>query len=149
MTLYSVIDALKKIAKNQPNIKTVGSGGLYDFMEGCSAIDYSVFFVTQNTHDTDFENNISHFNLNLFVIDRLTDAHKEPIGGNELEAQSHAMETLKNIIRVFCERYDADIITCDFEVFTQKFKDLTAGAYAILNIEVPEDYICGEIYGEE
>lgn len=140
MTLKEVFDSLNTIALSQPDINgIVKSGNIYDLNEDRNA-KYSVFCVTQGTHSYDFINGFNSFNFILYYVDRL-----QSDGDNKVEIQSTAIETLKNIIRVFSKENDVDIASASFEVFTQSFSSLCAGAYATISIEVDDDN-CLEVF---
>ena len=136
MNLKETIDKLNSIAISQPNVNDyVKSGNIYDLSENRNA-NFSVFCVTQGTHSYDFKNGYNIFNFVLYYVDRLTSD-----GSNKIEIQSTAIETLKNIIRAYCKETDVDITTADFEVFTESFSQLCAGAYTTISIIV-EDTNC-------
>lgn len=140
MTLKEIFDGLNEIAASQPDINDiVKSGNIYDLNSEREA-KYSVFCATQGTHSYDFTNGYNTFNFILYYVDRL-----QSDGDNKIEVQSTAIETLKNIIRTFSNKYDVDITTASFEVFTESFSSLCAGAYATIPIEV-DDENCLEVF---
>ena len=122
MTLFELINKLKSIAINKPNINYVGDGDVYT-LNSLPNIDYSVFFITQNDHSI-YQDTIT-YSLNLFYIDRISDSED-----NTLNIQSDGMLQLTNIINtlVFTEDVDVDgDIT--FVPFIQRFADQCAGVY--------------------
>ena len=122
MTLFEIINKLKSIAINKPNINFVGDGDVYT-LNSLPNIDYSVFFITQNDHSI-YQDTIT-YSLNLFYIDRISDSED-----NVLNIQSDGMLQLTNIINtlVFTEDVDVDgEIT--FVPFIQRFADQCAGIY--------------------
>lgn len=141
MTLYQIIDTLKNIALTQPNIRTVMDGDVFDAMNGNPSVRYGVFHVTQTTHTEDDQ--FDNYGLNLFVMDRLEDDD-----ANRLQIQSTAKQQLSNIINTFCETFDAEHETINYQMFTQRFKDLTAGAWATVTFQVLKDYSCAEGFGD-
>lgn len=141
MTLYEIIDTLKKIALTQPNIRTATDGDVFDAMNSNPSIKYGVFHVTQTTHTEDEQ--FDNFGLNLFVIDRLEDDDS-----NRVSVQSTAKQLLSNIIGTFCETFDAEHNNITYQIFTQRFKDLTAGVWATVTFQVLKDYSCAEAYGD-
>jgi len=141
MTLYQIIDTLKKIALTQPNIRTATDGDVFDAMNSNPSIKYGVFHVTQTTHTEDEQ--FDNFGLNLFVIDRLEDDDS-----NRVSVQSTAKQLLSNIIGTFCETFDAEHNNITYQIFTQRFKDLTAGVWATVTFQVLKDYSCAEAYGD-
>lgn len=129
MTLFELINKLKDIAINKPNINWVGDGDVYT-LNSLPNIDYSVFFVTQNDHSI-YQDTIT-YNLNLFYIDRISDSED-----NTLNIQSDGILQLTNIINtlVFTEDVDVDgDIT--FVPFIQRFADNCAGVYCTVRFVV-------------
>jgi len=134
MNLKETIDKFNSIAISQPNVNDyIKSGNIYDLSENRNA-NFSVFCVTQGTHSYDFENGYNTFNFILYYVDRLTSD-----GNNKIEIQSTAIETLKNIIRTYSKETDVDIATADFEVFTESFAQLCAGAYTTISVIVDDN----------
>lgn len=138
MTLYEVIDNLKNIAIAKNNINYVGDGDIYK-LNSTPDIAYSVFFITENTHNIDIDTNT--YSLNLFYVDRLT-ADKD----NELKIKSDGITILKDIINEFNSLYPDVSITFPIQVttFLQRFADECAGAFAVLQIETDNEI--GECY---
>ena len=138
MTLKQVIDQFNEIALKQPVISTVlGSGNIYDLNEDRNA-KFGVFCLTQGTHSTDLSNGFSTYNFFLYYVDRLQSNES-----NKIEIQSTALETLKNILRTFIQETDSELTQADFQVFTESFAAVCAGAYATISIIV-EDNNCIE-----
>ena len=140
MTLYEIINILKKIALTQPNIRSASDGSVYDKMNTNPSVQYDVVHIQQTTHQEDFETD--YFGLQLFYISRLEDSLED----NRLQIQSIGKEILGNIIRTFCENFSIDYPTITYIPFTQKFADLTAGVYCNIRLEVPKDIICADDY---
>lgn len=141
MTLYQIVNTLKNIALTQPNIRTAMDGDVFDAMNANPSVKYGVFHVTQTTHTEDDQ--FDNYGLNLFVMDRLEDDD-----ANRLQIQSTAKQQLSNIINTFCETFDAEHETINYQMFTQRFKDLTAGAWATVTFQVLKDYSCAEGFGD-
>lgn len=140
MNLYNVVEALKKIALTQPNLRTAKDGSIYNILNANPSVKYEAFVVTQNTHRQDEQ--FDYYGLTLFIVDRLDD----DLETNRLQVQSIAKEQLSNIIRTFCNEYDVDIPTITFQTFTERFQDLTAGTYAQLEFVIPVEIQCAEEY---
>ena len=129
MTLFEIINKLKSIAINKPNINYVGDGDVYT-LNSLPNIDYSVFFITQNDHSI-YSDTIT-YNLNLFYIDRISDSED-----NTLNIQSDGMLQLTNIINTLIFSEDVDVdgdIT--FVPFIQRFADQCAGIYCNVRFTV-------------
>lgn len=141
MTLFNIIDTLKKISLTQPNIRTATDGDIFDKMNGNPSVKYGVFHVVQTTHTEDEQ--FDNYGFNLFVIDRLEDDD-----ANRISAQSTAKQILSNIIATFCETFDAEHEVITYLPFTQRFKDNTCGVWASVTMQVVKDYSCAESYGE-
>lgn len=141
MTLYEIIDTLKKIALTQPNIRTATDGDIFDKMNGNPSVRYGVFHITQTTHTEDDQ--FDNYGFNLFVLDRLEDDDS-----NRVSAQSTAKQILSNIIATFCETFDAENEVITYQPFTQRFKDNTCGVWATVTMQVIKSYSCAEAYGE-
>lgn len=141
MTLFQIIESLKKIALTQPNVRTATDGDIYEKMNGNPSVRYGVFHVTQTTHTEDEQ--FDNYGFNLFVIDRL-----EVDDANRVSAQSTAKQILSNIIATFCETFDAEHEVITYQPFTQRFKDNTCGVWASVTMQVVKDYSCAEIFGD-
>lgn len=131
--LIQIVTKLKEIAESVPSINTVSDENIYDLMNGNRQIKYGCFVISQGTHR--MLDNQMWFSFNLFYIDRLVDN----LETNRLQVQSTAIDVLKNIINQFLEETNFDRTEVAFEVFTERFQDLCAGAYANLSIVVPID----------
>ena len=129
MTLQELFNRLNEIALRQPNIcEIIPTGNIYDLNSRRDA-KFGVFCATQGTHSYDAENALTSFNFILYYVDRLKDNED-----NKIQIQSTAIETLKNIILTLQHTEDIDIAACDFNVFTESFSQLCAGAYATVKI---------------
>lgn len=140
MTLYQVITTLQDIATTQPNVRTATNGDIYEVMNGNPSVKYGVFHITQNNHQTFPDYDI--YSLSLFYLDR-----NEDDDANTLQIQSIGKEVIDNIVKIFCEGFDADFPTITFTPFTQRFDDDTAGVFANIQLEVYKDWNCADIIG--
>lgn len=132
MTLYNIIEELKNIAINKPNINYVGEGDIY-ILNSLPNIDYSVFFITQGNHVVDMDRNVITYSLNLFYIDRLFDD-----ASNRLIVQSNGIDSLMNIINAFVGMNEDVVLASDirFTSFNQRFADDCCGVFCTLDFEV-------------
>lgn len=134
MTLLEIINALNDISIKQPNIyEYIKSGNVYDLNSDRNA-KFGVFCCTQGTHTSNVVEGYTTYNLFIYYIDRL-----KSDDSNKLEIQSVGIETLKNIVRVLSNKYDIEVSEINFEVFTERFSELCAGAYGTLSIISYED----------
>ena len=137
MTLLQIIDTLKAIALTQHNIRTATDGDIYEALNGNLSVKYGAFHVNQTSHQT--TENTDVYGLNLFFVDRLEDDDS-----NRLQIQSIGKTVLDNIVRAFCEQFDADIPTITYSPFTQRFTDMTAGVFATVTLTVFKEWSCAE-----
>ena len=136
MTLQQTVNAIRRIALTQHNVRSFGEGDLYAFMAAPN-IKYDVVYLTQNQHQTDGD--FDRYNFNMFFISR----NENIEGDNALQIQSIGKEVLNNIILGFCEMYNADTYgTIIWQPFIQDFADSCAGIYCTVMFEVPVDTMC-------
>lgn len=136
MTLQQTVKAIERIALAQHNVRSFGEGDLYAFMSAPN-IKYDVVYLTQNQHQT--EESFDRYNFNMFYISR----NENVDGTNALQIQSIGKEVLANIIKAFCEIYDAEVYgTIYWQPFIQRFNDECSGIYCIVTLEVPVDSLC-------
>ena len=141
MTLKEFISMVESIAETQPAINDVVQNDVYKLNELKDA-EYSVFAWQQRQHREEVD--FWLFSFQFFYVDRLTQD-----SGNELEVQSIALDILSNIILTIINVGDGEIELVDlpyYQPFTQKFKDLCAGAYVTVTFRVPKCLICSEEY---
>lgn len=139
MTYQQVVKSLETIALNQHNVRYAGYGSLYEDLNSTPNIKYDVFYITPNQYT--LEGDFNRFSFNLFYISRLEDVD----GDNMLQVQSIGKEILDNIVRVFCETFDAETYgSIYYQPFTQRFADECAGIYMTVTLVVPVDSTCGE-----
>ena len=140
MTLLEVINNLKNIASQQPNVRTVTEGDVYNEMNTNPSVVYDVFHLTQQTHaeDEDFD----YYRFNLFYVSRLVDDYD-----NRLQIQSIGKSVLSKIITTFCDQFELDFpdnTQLTYVSFTEKFIDLCAGVYCNVVFQIPKDLVCDE-----
>lgn len=140
MTLFKVIDLIKILALKHPNVNSAEEGDIYSILNANTQQKYASVVLTQDTHTEDevFDN----YNFNIFYVDRLF----SDIETNRLDIQSTAKNVLSNIIRAFCEEFDAECNSINYHTFTERFADECAGAYAAITISIPKDIYCTEKY---
>lgn len=134
MTLRQTVKELERIALTQKNVRYVGEGDLYRDLNANPSIKYDVMYITQNQHQS--VDGFDRYSFNLFYISRQEDLDAE----NSLQVQSVGKEVIENVVRIFCESYDADVYgTTYWQPFVQRFQDLCVGIYAIITIEIAAD----------
>lgn len=140
MTLFELIHNIKEIALKLPNVRTFAEGSIYDIMNGKNDVEYDCIVLSQDTHNAD--ENFNYFTFNIFYISRLVSDMEE----NRLQIQSLGIEVLNNLIAILGD-YDIEYTnTIQYNPFTQKFVDETAGVYCRITFVVTKDLICGEKY---
>jgi len=137
MTLKQFIDSIKAIALTQKNVRSAGDGDIYTYLNSNPNLQYGVVFVVQNQHQSTEETD--RYSINLFYADRQVNFE----GCSNLQIQSIGKEVLENIIKIFCERYDADVYgDIVWQSWRERFADALAGIYAVVTIEITKDTIC-------
>lgn len=143
MTLKEIVNALNRIAESQPLVNSViKSGNVYDINESAD-VEYATFCAVQQSHSLNPETSIMNYNFTLYFVDRLTSD-----SSNKIDIQSTAIQVLTNIVKSFADEYEdyvelAESVT--YEVFTESFNDLCAGAYATVTFET-DVYPCIETF---
>lgn len=143
MTLYKVIETIKMLALKHPNINSAYEGNIYDIMNANPGQKYASVVLTQQQHTQD--DIYEHYNFNIFYVDRLVGNMED----NRLQIQSTGKNMLSNIIKAFCEEFDAECDTINFHTFTERFADECAGAYATITIDMVKEINCDEKYWDE
>lgn len=127
MTLYEITNKLLEIAKYKPNINHIGEGDIYE-LNNLPNINYSVFYITQESHQVD--ENTAQYSLILFYVDRLTENKN-----NRLIIQSNGIDAITNIVNELVLTEDVDVVyPLTFTSFNQKFADDCAGVFCNITI---------------
>ena len=138
MTLFDIIRNLQAIAAQEPSVKSVSDGDIYDALNAAVDIKYGVFHITQDTHTT--HGDLDVWGLNLFFIDRLLDD-----GENRLSIQSAGITILENVLKNFADTFGAEYMNnIVYTPFTQRFKDNCAGVFCKISISTVMDNLCAE-----
>ena len=132
MIYQEVVNELMKIALTQHNVRSVGYGDIYNYMNTTPNIKYNVFYITPAQFQS--EEGFYRITLNLFHISRLENIE----GDNVLQLHSIAKEVLDNIVKIFCDKFDVDTYgTIYYQMFNQRFQDLCCGCYMTVTLEIP------------
>ena len=138
MTLFDIIRNLQAIAAQEPSVRSVSDGDIYDALNAAVDIKYGVFHITQDTHTTNGDLDV--WGLNLFFIDRLLDN-----GENRLSIQSAGITILENVLKNFADTFGAEYMNnIVYTPFTQRFKDNCAGVFCKISISTVMDNLCAE-----
>ena len=141
ITLVKIIDAICAIASGERNVNTIIQGDIYT-LDAQPDTKYSVFGITQNTHQEDDQ--FFYYNFNLYYINRVTNDERT----NETLNQSTGIQVLRNVIRKTCEYLDIEVNTnILYYPFIQQFADICSGVYADVTFVVPIN-LCFEDYGD-
>lgn len=138
MTLAQLIAKMEAVALAQPSVRSVVRNDVFRLNSDPDTA-YGVFAFTQGQHRANLDNDMMTYVFTLFYVDRLTED-----SGNEVEVQSTGVSTLANIIRTLAD--DFGVYTWTVDTFNQRFKDLCAGAFAAVSIEIPIDYTCADTF---
>ena len=138
MTLFDIIRNLQAIAAQEPSVRSVSDGDIYDALNAAVDIKYGVFHITQDNHTTNGDLDV--WGLNLFYIDRLLDN-----GENRLSIQSAGITILENVLRNFADTFGAEYMNnIVYTPFTQRFKDNCAGVFCKISVSTVMDNLCAE-----
>lgn len=143
MTLYAIIEKLKMLALKHPNVNSAYEGNIYDIMNANPQQKYASVVLTQQSHTQD--DTYDHYGFNIFYVDRLVD----DLDTNRVQIQSTGKSMLSNIIKAFCEEFDAECETINYQTFTERFADECAGVYCTITIDMVKDIYCTEKYWDE
>lgn len=128
--LTNLKNQIGEIALSQPEVNAYGEGSVYDLLNSGGKIEKYAAVVTTFQSASIVDDNYTA-TVNLFYIDRLTKFDDN----NRLQVQDTAVQTLHNILLQLAEDYDVE--NESYTLFTQKFADNCAGAYATLKITLP------------
>ena len=128
--LTNLKNQIGEIALSQPEVNAYGEGSVYDLLNSGGKIEKYAAVVTTFQSASIVDDNYTA-TVNLFYIDRLTKFDDN----NRLQVQDTAVQTLHNILLQLAEEYDVE--NENYTLFTQKFADNCAGAYATLKITLP------------
>ena len=128
--LTNLKNQIGEIALSQPEVNAYGEGSVYDLLNSGGKIEKYAAVVTTFQSASIVDDNYTA-TVNLFYIDRLTKFDDN----NRLQVQDTAVQTLHNILLQLAEEYDVE--NENYPLFTQKFADNCAGAYATLKITLP------------
>lgn len=132
MNYFTLINTILDTAKKHKLIEETYYGDIYEF-ENSGTRRYSNFVLTsQGTTESE---NITTYNFNAFVTDRLTDDKS-----NLIEVQSISKTILSQILK---ECFD-NIGDITYTFWTEKFNDLCAGCYASFSVSIPNEIICSD-----
>lgn len=125
MTYIELLELIESAAKKEPVIGTLIRSDIYQ-LNTIPAIEYKAFATT--VKDIRQDEYYREYTMYFYYVDR--------VDSNTEQIQSSALEVLTNIINRL--RDDVEIMDdIQFNLFTQAFTDLTAGAFATVIIRIP------------
>lgn len=127
MRLDELIKDIKDTSLKHVLVNEFGEGDIYEYLNSGEHKYPCVFLTITGLSDADYTRNV---NITLFYVDRLTSDKK-----NRTQVQSEATNVLGDIIHEF------ESTNVNYTLFTEKFSDLCAGAYAEFNVTV--EYTAG------
>lgn len=139
MTLLQVIQAVERVASEQPTIRSIVRNDVFRLNSFPNA-KYGVFAWLQGEHRAELLGDFFNYSFTFFYVDRLT-FNRE----NEMEVQSVGIETLENILTTL-QRYGIVAGEHTFRTFNQRFSDECAGVFCTLTLEVPKGTMCDETF---
>ena len=133
---YKVVNDFLMIAKQNPFIKGVEYGNIYE-QHNSGNIEYNTFTLTQGENSSQTENEIT-YNFIAFVTDRLLEDKS-----NLLYVQSSCKTILDTILTTFKEKHSGwSIDTEIFSFWEEKFNDYCAGCFVNFSVTIPIEFSC-------
>lgn len=138
---YKVVNDFLTIAKQNPFIKGVEYGNIYE-QHNSGNIEYNTFTLTQGENSSQTENEIT-YNFIAFVTDRLLEDKS-----NLLYVQSSCKTILDTILTTFKKRHSGwSIDTENFSFWEEKFNDYCAGCFVNFSVTMPIEFSCVGVVG--
>lgn len=138
MTLYEITQAIERVMRAQPVCGDIIRNDVFRINERAS-VTYPVMAWEQRSHT--LEGDFTRFAFTLYYAERLTEDK-----ANEVSAQSAGHSTLVNILAGLRDLDGLSIGSATFNVFIQRFKDLTAGCSCQFSVLVPNNTSCYDEY---
>ena len=137
MNLYSFIENLKNVSLAHYDVNEFNCGDVYGIMNKKYHKYPCIVLTVDNIQKGQNDTNI--VNGNLFYIDRqLADE------SNKLYIQSQGVSVLNNIFNKSYQNIGYPFDTQQFTPFSEKFADLTAGAYCTFSALVDIEGVCDD-----
>lgn len=134
MTLYEIVNEIKKISQNHTMVNTFGEGDIYDYVDNGGEIQYPVCWLV---NENGFYDTLGSMNYSVLLIfaDLLVEdkSNRLQIQSDQLQVAIDFVSELKlnNNLRTNI----VDNVSIDY--FQERFDDFTAGVSARLTIKVP------------
>ena len=126
--IKQIVDEIKAVVKNIPNINTVIDFNPYD-INSLKSVEYTTFAWVLNEIQEDQTS--TTINMSLFYIDRLLDDNS-----NKMLIYETSFNTLRRIVNTLETEYNYYIPNKSYRHFTEEFADKCAGCFADISISV-------------
>ena len=126
--IKQIVDEIKDVVKNIPNINTVVDFNPYD-INSLKSVEYTTFAWVLNEIQEDQTG--TTINLSLFYIDRLAKDNS-----NKMLIYETSFNTLRRIINTLETEYNYYIPNKRYTHFTEEFADKCAGCFVDISISV-------------
>ena len=136
MNLYTILNTIESIANKHKLVEQYKAGDVYRIMNNATNTYPSVVLTADSlqTNSQDYSTLTGY----VFFIDRLTDTED-----NKLEIQTNSVNVINDIFNKLSEINGIYVtMPLNFTFFTEKFADLTCGAYANFSIQFVNNENC-------
>ena len=136
MNLYTILNTIESIANKHKLVEQYKAGDVYRIMNNATNTYPSVVLTADSlqTNSQDYSTLTGY----VFFIDRLTDTED-----NKIEIQTNSVNVINDIFNKLSEINGIYVtMPLQFTFFTEKFADLTCGAYANFSIQFINNENC-------
>lgn len=136
MNLYTILNTIESIANKHKLVEQYKAGDVYRIMNNATNTYPSVVLTADSlqTNSQDYSTLTGY----IFFIDRLTDTED-----NKIEIQTNSVNVINDIFNKLSEINGIYVtMPLQFTFFTEKFADLTCGAYANFSIQFVNNENC-------
>lgn len=138
MNITQLLNKIKDIAEGLQTTNSSFIGDVSDIWN-TAEVEYASFVVSVTSVQR--ENNVRNYNLILYYGDRLLQNKS-----NIIAVWDDAVNTIQSVLNKLSE-YDVEYGDYTVELFEQKFNDVLAGGYAVVDVITEDDL--GECEMEE
>jgi hypothetical protein len=132
-TLNNLVDVFQNIAENHAQINSFGFGEVWNIASQ-TVTNYPLLWAQLLSNK--LGNNTITYKVRVFFMDLVTTDLT-----NETEVKSNAIQILNGIYYLLRDYYDLEpLFDVNVTPFQEKFNDRVAGAYADIDIEVPNTF---------
>ena len=143
MTLQSLLYKISEIGIKQKVIQYAAAGAdVYAALNDTTIKDYPILFASPTGNHTVAEN-VTRYSITLYYFDRLLSDNS-----NDVNVMSTAIEQLKNMVKWIKTIEGVVDVSEEYEIRhfsdTESFNDAVGGAWATIQIDTLNAYICPE-----